>query len=270
VTLLCTINNPRDDFTNLTVTWFRSITEDTSIFDEIPTTSEEYGFFNFVSGRADNSLSVINCSHELLYRDLFSLIIFNVNRNKNGYYWCQLSINNTLAQPSHRAQFSVGECITDHRYYRLANLNENQCAEYVATESDSGLTTTIELSGTSSIISLATESIRSPSVTQQEKENVAIESEAGLTTTNETPGPGISSAASSTDSLTRSSSETQQEKESDTTIIHVAGSLTALLLIALLGVLALAFSFAFYVHHQRKKTSKLHRSTCYIKLCPII
>jgi uncharacterized protein HemX len=83
-----------------------------------------------------------------------------------------------------------------------------------------------------------------------------------LATTNEMPGSGTSSAASSTESLTRLSSLTQQEKESDKTIVHVAGSFSALLLnIALLGVLALAFSFAFYVHHQRKKTRKLHSST---------
>jgi hypothetical protein len=226
------------------VTWFRSTTEDASISDKIPTTSEEYRFINFVSGRADNSLSVINCSHEL-YRDLFSLTIHRFTQHKSGYYWCQLSINNTLVQPSYRAQFSVGECnITSQNYYRLANLRETKCAKYVATESDVGLTTTYESSETSSVASPTESSTRSSSITQQ---NTIT-----YTTTD-----------SDAESLTRSSSVTQQERESlsDKSIIYVAGSFSALLLIALLGVLALALSFAFYVHHQRKKTSKLYSST---------
>ena len=109
VNLLCGIFNPHDNFTNLTVTWFRSTTEDTSIVHEIPTTSNEYNFTKFISA---NSLSVINCSHEL-YRDRFSLTILRFTQHNNGYYWCQLSINNTLVQPSHhRTHFSVGNCTT--------------------------------------------------------------------------------------------------------------------------------------------------------------
>ena len=57
------------------------MTEDMSVFDEIPATSEEYTFGNFVAGRADNSLSVINCSHEL-YRDSFILAIHRFTQHK--------------------------------------------------------------------------------------------------------------------------------------------------------------------------------------------
>ena len=167
VYLLCAIINPHDSFTNLTVTWFRSTTDDTSIFDEIPVTSKEYTLGTFISNRGDNLLSVINCSRAV-YRDTFSLAILNFTQNKNGYYWCQISINNTLVQPSYHAQLSVGECsITNQPYYRLANLNENQCAQYVATESDAGLITTYGSSETSSVSS----STRLSSVTQQEKES---------------------------------------------------------------------------------------------------
>ena len=155
--LNCVIFHPRDNFSNLTVTWFRSTTEDMSAFDEIPATSEEYRFINFFSGIVDNSLSLINCSHEL-HRDTFSLTILRFTLQKNGYYWCQLSINNTLVQPSHRAHLSAGNCsITNQSYliHRLANLRlgENKCAKYVATESVADLTT------------------KSSSVTQQEKES---------------------------------------------------------------------------------------------------
>jgi uncharacterized protein HemX len=108
------------------------------------------------------------------------------------------------------------------------------------------LTTTYESLGTSSV-TLRESSTRLSSVTQQEREYdnqityTAIESDV--------------------ESSTRSSSVTQQKKKNDkSTTIYVAGSLSALLLIALLGVLVLAFSFAFYVHHQRKTISKLHGS----------
>ena len=105
----CTIINPHDNFTDITVTWFRSTTEDMSVFDEIPANSSEYTSGNFVADRAGEALSVINCSHEL-YRDTFSLMIEQFTQLKDGYYWCQLSINNTLTQPSYRAQFLAGDC----------------------------------------------------------------------------------------------------------------------------------------------------------------
>jgi hypothetical protein len=82
VDLYCAIINPHDNFTNIIVTWFRSTTEDMSIFDEIPATSE-YRYSTFISGRAGYSLAVINCNHEL-YRDTFALTILHFTRHKNG------------------------------------------------------------------------------------------------------------------------------------------------------------------------------------------
>ena len=122
VDLHCVIINPHadDNFTNLTVIWSRSTTEDMSVFDKIPATPEEYRFSTFVSGSVDNSLSLINCSHGV-YRDSFLLTILRFTRQKNGYYWCQLSINNSLGQPSHRAHFSVGDCnITNQGYHIIS------------------------------------------------------------------------------------------------------------------------------------------------------
>ena len=257
--------------------WFRSTTEDMSEFDKIPSTSnsEEYRFINFVSGSIDNSLSLINCSHKL-HRDTFLLAILRFTQHKNGYYWCQLSINNTLVQPSHRVQFSAGNCsITNQPYYRLASLRlgENRCAKYVTTESDTGLTTTHELSGTSFVVSISSteSSTRLSTGTQQERERAtyaATESDAGVTTTYKVTvsDSSVTSLTESTRNVTtesdaglttRSSSVTQQEEESDRSIIYVAETFSALLLIALMGVLVLALSFASYVHYQRKKTSKL-------------
>ena len=138
-----------------------------SRFEEIPATSGEYKFINYDSDRADDSLSMSNCSHDL-YRDSFVLIIYHFTQDKNGHYRCQLSINNALVQPSHHTQFSAGDCnITN--YYRLTSLTENQCVEYVVTDTDS--MTTYKSAMTSSVTLSRESSRRSPSVTQQEKES---------------------------------------------------------------------------------------------------
>ena len=273
VQLNCIIVNPRDNFTNVTVTWFRSTTEDMSEFDEISSTSEEYRFSNFVSGSVANLLSLINCSHEL-YRDTFLLAILHFTPHKNGYYWCQLSINNTLVQPSYRVQFSAGNCSTMNlRYYRLANLSlsENRCAKYVATESDTGFTTTHELSGTSFVASSTESSTRLSTVTQQERESdktityAATGSDSGVTTTYKVSDISDCSVTSLTEStrnvttesdagLTRSSSVTQQEKESDKLIIYVAGSLSALVMI--FGALIIVLSVLYLCKFHNRVTSK--------------
>ena len=155
----------------------------------------------------------------------------------------------------------------------------------MATELDAGLTTNYESPGTFSVTS-SRELTQFSSVTKQD---VATESDVDLTTAYKSPGitslrrlslatqqetesnkpiTYYVSTESDAESSKRLSSVTQQEKESDKLITYIAGTFSALLLIALLGVMALALLFASHVHHQRKKTSKLHGSI-HILLYPI-
>ena len=46
-----------------------------------------------------------NCTQGKLYSDTFSLIIKNFTTDKNGYYWCQIYINDSLAKPLQSAWF---------------------------------------------------------------------------------------------------------------------------------------------------------------------
>ena len=162
---------------------------------------------------------------------------------------------------------------TDHRYYRLANLNENQCAKYVVPEPSTALTT-YESTGTSSFTS-SRESTRSPSITKQ---GVATESDIGLTTAYKSPGTTSSRAPSSRPSLAtqqktesdklityvatesdaessiRSSSVTQQEKENNEQIIYVAGSLGALVLA--FGALIIVLSILYLCKVRNRETCK--------------
>lgn len=127
------IYNPHDNSTNLTVTWFRTTTNDTSSSEIIPAISEGHkNFSRFSEVITLSSFSLVeNCSREL-YRDTSSLTINYFTREKDGYYWCQLSINNTLVQSSHGAWLYAGNC-TPKMYFRRASSTENQCAKYVNT-----------------------------------------------------------------------------------------------------------------------------------------
>lgn len=100
------IYNPHDIFSNLTVTWFRSTTKDISNYEVIPTISNEYQYYR-VNATVPLSPTNGNCSLDL-YRDTFILLIDNFTHHKNGYYWCQLSINNTYAEQSHHVWLFAG------------------------------------------------------------------------------------------------------------------------------------------------------------------
>ena len=129
LSLDCTIHNPRDSFTNLAVRWYRSsdmsaLTED---FADIQST--EYKFYyhtptmtslrrNFTQGR--------------LYATTFNLIINNFTTDKNGYYWCQILINDSFTQPSQYALFYAdsNSCLRDDPYFRYVP-DQAQCASIV-------------------------------------------------------------------------------------------------------------------------------------------
>ena len=99
--LNCIVYNPRDNFTNLTVRWFRTknATRATSSTEVI--TSGEYILSQTqVSGAATSSTVNTNCTHGSLYEDVFLLVIPNFATDKDGYYWCQIVINDSYLQPS--------------------------------------------------------------------------------------------------------------------------------------------------------------------------
>ena len=66
----------------------------------------------------------------LLYADTFGLVIDNFTMDKNGYYWCQILINDSFLNinPSQRAWFYAEEsnsCVQGVLYY---NTSGAQCA----------------------------------------------------------------------------------------------------------------------------------------------
>jgi hypothetical protein len=70
-----------------------------------------------------------NCTQGVLYADTFGLIIHNFTIDKNGYYWCQIVINDSLKflNPSQHAWFYAEEsnsCVQGDLY----NRSGAQCA----------------------------------------------------------------------------------------------------------------------------------------------
>ena len=219
------IINPHDNFTDLMVTWFRRTIKDNSI-SRIPRIVTEGYSTTFNLATAPNELSTSNqCSHAL-YRDSTSLTIDNFTCDKDGYYWCQLSINNTLVQPSHHIHLYTGECSLTHQYFRLANSSESQCVKYVSLNTHAFTT-------------------------------ITIDSHNMITSVRETPYKSYYMTFSVTPSSgapTRSSSVTQQEKRSERLTIYVAGSLGAL--VAVFGVLVIVLSIFYLCKFRSGETSK--------------
>ena len=218
--LMYTIYNPHDNFTNLTVTWFRSAREDLSNYEML---FDEYR----QPATTPTQDQVGNCSQDL-YRDTFILEINRFSRNETGYYWCQLAINNSYAQQSRPTLFyadSNSSTFCGPPYFRLALQNEIQCAQHNKTKKRSSnilaiaSTTTSQSSGASSVklsavtrSSLSTVSFNTPSTIMETKVS--------------NQGP----------------------------ITYVAGILSALILI--FGILVILLSILYLCKFQKKNKSK--------------
>ena len=95
LSLNCIVNNPHDNFTNLTVRWFRNfsriLVDDNQNEYTLDAQFEKTPVTNITNG---------SCRYGPLYRDKFILVINNFTSDKNGYYLCQIIVNNSISQPS--------------------------------------------------------------------------------------------------------------------------------------------------------------------------
>ena len=150
-TLQYIVYNPHDPFTDLTVRWFRSmdVTRATLSMEVIATNIPgEYDLARFYSSLAVNT----NCTHGSLYKDFFALIIHNFTTDSDGYYWCQIVINDSYLQPSQYAWFYAADrsSCTQELHLITASGSEIQCAEnYSSTNTN---TCPVTSTGTSTIV----------------------------------------------------------------------------------------------------------------------
>ena len=208
--------------------------------------------------------SVGNCTLDV-YRDQFDMRINNFTTRENGYYWCQMSINDTYVQPSHHAFFAAATNCNRYPYlpyFRLANSSERKCARYL---------NMFPASLSVAVISKIPTSISSVmSVTQQEisvlSTPVTKSSITLLATATTVTGYKISTTVtavssmtlatrSTTISLTMTSTQHENLISSERSVItYVAGSLSALVLI--LGTLVITLSIMYLCKFERRKPSK--------------
>ena len=84
-----------------------------------------------------------NCTHDILFKDTFFLTIHNFTTDKDGYYWCQIVINDLYLQPSPYAWFYAANrsSCTPELHFMTASESEIQCAENYAINSYATATT---------------------------------------------------------------------------------------------------------------------------------
>ena len=104
----------------------------TSSTTEITNSTDETLLFQELASVSVTSGSIMNeyCNYGPLYRDAFILHISNFTSEKNGYYWIQISLNNTVSQPSEYAWFYAADnssCI-QQTHFNLAA--DPECAVF--------------------------------------------------------------------------------------------------------------------------------------------
>lgn len=262
----CIVFNPHDNFTNLSVSWFKSTTANMSNSEMIHTSIT----------MAMVGIPMGNCRiSQNLYRDQFFVQISNFTASNDGYYWCQMSINNTFVQPSHHAFFysSPTNCDIRHQYFRSANLDECECARYLNISSAHSL-----MAVTSTTISSATTLIHHETkfnTIAKKSPTVSSQSDSLALTTTATRYKIQTAATSKTSSLatTRLSTialtvaSTQQEipiikRSRPLVTYYVAASLSAVVLT--LGALVIVLSIMYLCKFRRREPSKFYSLIVFI------
>ena len=220
ISWVCQVYSPHDSSSTLSVKWYKSVTEETArkYGQEI---TEVIGKYDFSTQRASapisNNQSIVNG----LILDIFELTILEFDSNTDdGYYWCQLLINDTCLEPSDFGHITLNPSLT-----RLCELSPLDIVEF-------------NLPQVCALQSQCTGMVQS-STTQVEK---------GASTANE-------EQTTSHSGLTNSPLDEQSQIMSMVIILYVViGVLVLIILLLLLVILA------FIVHTARNhKTFKLQR-----------
>ena len=178
LTLNFYVYNPHDNFTNMTIIWFRNgnIERNASSNEEIMDIQSDYSFrqdIAFIPSLRNN----INCSAGPLYRDAFSLSITNFTSDKNGYYWCQIYVNKSSSQPSEYAWFYAADSNSCIRRFTV-DTNPN-CVDFNLGTNQEHATTPQEIS-TPTTLMIASTSATSEATSTSDLEVTSTEAESSM------------------------------------------------------------------------------------------
>ena len=96
----CQVYSPHDPNTDLSVKWYRSTTEEIAR-ERGELITEVSGKYTFSMSRATSAVNDSQSLVDGLFLDVFILTIDNFNSTvDDGYYWCQMVINDSCLEPS--------------------------------------------------------------------------------------------------------------------------------------------------------------------------
>ena len=122
------IYNPRDEFTNLAVRWFRWPDMTRTASQSIEEITEIQDVYQFEQFNTTNLITNFTCG-KVLYGDRFALLIHNFSHEKDGFYWCQVSVNDTLLQQSPSAWFYANHSsMPCEQNYHFQRSSKSKCA----------------------------------------------------------------------------------------------------------------------------------------------
>ena len=125
--LLCAVNSPQDPFTNITVNWYRSDTENSAGIngEQIDNVTEKYVITSTQISDRNNE----NSTRDGINLHYFRLQIINFTASDGGYYWCQIMLNKTCLQPSPYGHIDINTSLpngcTDAEYNVKYDLEES-------------------------------------------------------------------------------------------------------------------------------------------------
>ena len=173
--------------------WYRNgdLTRASTSTNEIVASQGDFELHRFTA-QVEAGLNSENCSDGPLYRDTFFLHIYNFTSYDNGYYWCQIVVNDSVLQPSQHAWFYADDrnsCAQMLSHFKNAP-GDRYCAEYHTNEQNmyptsltySAAITSHHKSPTKSI-SLINQPARSTPLTITVTEMLMTSSKSVLTTT---------------------------------------------------------------------------------------
>ena len=118
--------------------WFRnSDPTRATASTEVITGIQDQQYLSVYEIASTTNLAFQNCTTSPLYSDIFILLINNFTSDKNGYYWYQIYVNNSVSQPMKYAWFYAvdsSSCL-QNRHFLIATTSQVECAIFICSNS---------------------------------------------------------------------------------------------------------------------------------------
>ena len=262
--LIFYVLNPHTPFTNLIVRWFRSDGETRSSSSTEELTNDQNGYTLFEQ-RADQAIQGMNCTTGPLYRDQYFLNIDNFTSDKDGHYWCQVVVNNSVSEPPQYVRILAADNSScTQPVERFVFMGEPECAVFHTNTSSTPVTSSVATPTTATYYTsppFGTPEMRPTSSNILPHTLVTSLVDICTTAAYSSPLDEMSTTHSNTlphTSVASAMSTAQSEPGGMDQIAYVAGFLIGFLgiLVATLAMLLLLALVYIYKHRRQRQYSK--------------